>query len=91
MNLTPYLPGGRFVNLYMPKASVVVVATVAPASLISLTVTLAFPASPSSWRPFPFKSSHTLLPMVTGKYIPTSKFFTISFQVTFTTGEVPLG
>ena len=72
----------RFVNSYLPLASVVTgltglpsrSMTGLPAPSVRVTVTPATPASSASWRPFLFASNHTKLPTEAGFTKPKSTF-----------------
>ncbi|MBK9462538.1 MAG: hypothetical protein IPN94_24740 [Sphingobacteriales bacterium] len=65
------MSGGKFVKLYAPLASVVVVANTSPLASYKVTVTPDTPGSVASWMPSPLVSIHTKLPKLAGCTVGT--------------------
>ena len=82
-----YEPTGKSANVYAPLASVVVVVTAVPntlvtglpSALVTDNVTPAIPGSPASWMPSRSVSAHTKLPTETlGKMKPKSRVMSLA-------------
>ena len=84
----------RFVNSYLPLASVTTgltglpsrSMTGLPAPSVRVTVTPGTPASSASWRPFLFASNHTKLPTEAGLTNAKSTFVALGAAVVSSIG-----